>query len=160
MKKLLIISYILCFMFIGYVIYDVNTTIVPEYSKINKELCKFDQEEPIDIVEFTNNILKEMETKPKSLGLFRLTAYDDCYECQEEFIGITALGVAPRPNHTIAVDPNVIPLGSHVLINGIEYVAEDVGGGVKGNHIDVFVGSHAETYSPQFNTYAEVFSVQ
>ena len=78
MKKLLIISYILCFMFIGYVIYDVNNTVVPEYSKINKELCKFDQEEPIDIVEFTNNILKEMEAKPKSLGLFRLTAYDDC----------------------------------------------------------------------------------
>lgn len=160
MKKLLIISYILCFMFISYVIYDVNTTIVPEYSKINKELCRFDQEEPIDIVEFTNNILKEMETKPKSLGLFRLTAYDDCYECQEEFVGTTALGVAPKPNHTIAVDPKVIPLGSHVLINGIEYVAEDVGGGVKGNHIDIFVESHAETYSSQFNTYAEVFSVQ
>ena len=57
-----------------------------------------------------------METKPKSLGLFRLTAYDDCYECQEEFVGTTALGVAPRPNHTIVVDPDVIPLGTRVYI--------------------------------------------
>jgi 3D (Asp-Asp-Asp) domain-containing protein len=53
---------------------------------------------------------------------------------------------------SIAVDPNIIPLGSKVYIpqfegvnikgkelNGVFY-ADDVGSAVKGNHIDVFLG--------------------
>ena len=32
-----------------------------------------------------------------------------------------------------------------VQINGKTYVAEDVGGGVKGKHIDVFFKSHKQT---------------
>ncbi|MFR5613204.1 MAG: 3D domain-containing protein [[Clostridium] innocuum] len=43
--------------------------------------------------------------------------------------------------HTIAVDPDVIPLGSKVLIDGHVYVAEDVGGAVKGNVIDIYSSS-------------------
>ena len=69
------------------------------------------------------------------------------------------MAVSPRANHTIAVDPKIIPLGSRVLINGIEYVAEDVGGGVNGNHIDIFVGSYSETYSDFCNGYAEVYLI-
>ena len=45
----------------------------------------------------------------------------------------------------IAVDPEVIDIGSRVLINGIVFTAEDTGGGVKGDHIDIFVDSHEET---------------
>ena len=47
-------------------------------------------------------------------------------------------------NRTIAVDPTVIPYGSKVVINGQVYVAEDCGGAIKNNHIDIYVGSHAE----------------
>lgn len=43
--------------------------------------------------------------------------------------------------HTIAVDPSVIPPGSVVLINGHEYIAEDIGGAVKGNVIDIYSSS-------------------
>jgi 3D (Asp-Asp-Asp) domain-containing protein len=41
---------------------------------------------------------------------------------------------------TVAVDPSVIPLGSRLLIEGFDnvFVAEDTGGGVRGNHIDIF----------------------
>lgn len=39
----------------------------------------------------------------------------------------------------MAVDPSVIPYGSEVLINGHVYIAEDCGGAVKGNVIDIFV---------------------
>lgn len=121
--------------------------------------------EKINIEEFTNDILDEIKAakinEKKSsvvyLGTFLCTAYDDCYECQEEFVGTTALGVPPQANHTIAVDPSVIPLGTHVVINGIEYVAEDVGGMINDNHIDIFVGSHAETYSDLYNGYFEVY---
>ena len=33
----------------------------------------------------------------------------------------------------------------HLLIDGVEYIAADVGGGVKGKHIDIFYNTHSET---------------
>lgn len=51
----------------------------------------------------------------------------------------TATGTVPKTNHTIATDPRIIPSGTHVLINGQEYVAEDTGGAIKGNKIDIFM---------------------
>ena len=39
----------------------------------------------------------------------------------------------------------MIPLGSTVLIDGQEYIAEDTGGAIKGNIIDMFVGTEAES---------------
>ncbi|WP_416328720.1 3D domain-containing protein [[Clostridium] innocuum] len=49
--------------------------------------------------------------------------------------------------HTIAVDPSVISPGSAVLINGHEYIAEDIGGAVKGNVIDIYSSvPHYESY--------------
>lgn len=118
------------------------------------------QETP-DIEEFTNSLLAELKKEPplQYLGTFLCTAYDDCAECQEGFVGMTAIGVAPQVAHTIAVDPNIIPLGSRVLINGIEYVAEDVGGGVDGNRIDIFVGSHDETFYDSYNDYYDVYLI-
>jgi 3D (Asp-Asp-Asp) domain-containing protein len=49
-----------------------------------------------------------------------------------------------RYYHSIAVDPRLIPEGSRVFIpayrhiNGGWFVAEDVGGAIKGRHIDVY----------------------
>jgi 3D (Asp-Asp-Asp) domain-containing protein len=57
---------------------------------------------------------------------------------------------APEPSlplryyHSIAVDPRLIPLGSHVYvpayrhIGGGWFVAQDTGGAIKGRHIDVY----------------------
>jgi 3D (Asp-Asp-Asp) domain-containing protein len=103
--------------------------------------------------------IEEEDSNLQYLGEFRLTGYDDCVECQEQWVGTTALGIPPRAQHTIAVDPDIIPLGSKVMINGQEYRAEDVGGGVKGNHIDVFVGSHQETFANYCNGYADVYLI-
>ena len=47
-------------------------------------------------------------------------------------------------NRTIAVDKTIIPYGTIVIINGNEYVAEDTGGAVKGNIIDIFFDDHEE----------------
>lgn len=64
----------------------------------------------------------------------------------------TATGTYPKRNpngiSTIAVDPSVIPLGSLVYIDGYGYArAEDTGGAIKGNIIDVFVNSGSEARS-------------
>ena len=81
----------------------------------------------------------------ESLGEFTLTHYCDCLECCGQYSdGITATGTEATQGRTIAVDPNVIPLGSEVLIDGQVYIAEDVGGAIKGNRIDVYVDSHSE----------------
>lgn len=43
-----------------------------------------------------------------------------------------------------AVDPRVIPLGSRVRINGVWYEADDTGGAIKGNRIDLRLASRGE----------------
>lgn len=55
----------------------------------------------------------------------------------------TASGTDPKVG-TIAVDPSVIPLGTKVYVVGYGYaVAEDTGGAIKGNKIDVFLESES-----------------
>jgi len=50
----------------------------------------------------------------------------------------TATGVEPREG-IIAVDPNVIAMGSKVYVEGYGYaIAADTGGDIRGNRIDVF----------------------
>ncbi|MGX6961672.1 3D domain-containing protein [Vagococcus xieshaowenii] len=64
---------------------------------------------------------------------------------------LTATGTVPTPGRTIAVDPSTIPLGSLVQItvpsmpqyNGV-YRAEDTGGAVHGNIIDIFFSNEAD----------------
>ena len=56
----------------------------------------------------------------------------------------TALGTHVR-HGIIAVDPSIIPLGTHVYIPGYgEAVAEDVGGAIQGHRIDVAFDTRAE----------------
>ena len=58
----------------------------------------------------------------------------------------TATGVYPKSDRTIAVDPKIIPYGTIIYIEGIgARIAEDCGGAVKNNVIDVFVdATHQE----------------
>ena len=57
-------------------------------------------------------------------------------------------GTVPKEGRTIAVDPKVIPYGSIVYIQDYGYfIAEDCGGAIKGNRIDLFFDSHSEAES-------------
>lgn len=72
---------------------------------------------------------------------FKVTAYCSCSKCCGSYAnGITATGTTVTAGRTIAVDKNVIPLGTTVYIDGVPYVAEDTG--VSGNWIDLYMGSH------------------
>ena len=94
----------------------------------------------------------------RDLGQFKLTAYCPCYSCSEGWGRMTSSGNLAQERHTIATDPSVIPEGTKVEINGVVYTAEDIGGGVRGNHIDIFYESHEECL--QFGVrYAEVYKV-
>lgn len=84
------------------------------------------------------------ETVKRYLGKFTLTGYCPCVICCGKTDGITASGEKAKARHTIAVDTSVIPLGSRVEINGKTYYAEDTGGAIKGNKIDIFFSSHNE----------------
>ena len=104
------------------------------------------------------NSIPKVQAEPKtvhSLGEFTLTAYCSCSRCcgkwannrpQDEYgneLVIGASGELLTAGYSIAVDPDVIPYGTIVIINGQEYKAQDTG--VKGNEIDIYFITHKET---------------
>lgn len=83
----------------------------------------------------------------ESLGEFTLTAYCSCAVCCGKSDGITATGTTATEGRTIAVDPAVIPYGSTVTLYYEDgtvhtYTAEDCGGAIRENRIDVFFDDH------------------
>lgn len=104
----------------------------------------------------------------RSLGVFELTAYCPCYKCCGEYainrpvdengevVVITASGARAYVGVTIAVDPRVIPYGTQVVINDHTYTAQDTGGVIKGNKIDIYFEDHQEAWDFGVQ-YAEVF---
>lgn len=74
---------------------------------------------------------------------FEATAYT-IHDSGMNGLGITSSGVPARPWHTAAVDPRLVPLGSHLYIPALRdtpsggwFVAEDTGGAIKGYKIDL-----------------------
>lgn len=82
----------------------------------------------------TNNNFEFSEFKA-----FKATAY--CLK------GRTASGSGVRRG-IVAADPRVLPLGTRIQLNAGgysgTYVVADTGGGVKGRHLDIWVGSCSE----------------
>lgn len=79
------------------------------------------------------------------IGKCTITAYCPCTECCVRWAdGLTATGLPAGPG-IVAVDPEVIQLGSTVVIDGLKYLAADTGSGVEGRHIDICMSSHKET---------------
>lgn len=84
--------------------------------------------------------------------LFTVTAYCSCKICcgnySPEVTGResrTSTGAIPKQGRTLSVDPTVIPYGSSVHIDGVgDFIAEDCGGGVKQNHVEIYFESHEE----------------
>lgn len=77
------------------------------------------------------------------IHMFKITAYCGCSVCcGKNSKGKTATGKILRFG-ICAVDPKVIPLHSLVFIKGLGiFRAEDVGGKIKGRHIDIYTPDH------------------
>lgn len=83
----------------------------------------------------------------ESLGEFTATAY--CCEnyphiCNDGDATTTATGTTPTAGRTIAVDPDVIPYGTEIIIDGHTYIAEDTGESIQGNRVDILFPTHEE----------------
>ena len=118
--------------------------------KLEREEIKRENQRTINY--FNDRIQKlqnEVEEKGKLLqkkkGVFIATAYCNspvCINVPKWRDGKTATGTDARIG-VIAVDPAVIPLGSTVYIKGMGYFkAEDTGGAIRGNRIDIFMGDY------------------
>lgn len=97
----------------------------------------------------TANETKQKVGVHEYIGNFKITHYCICRKCcgkspSHPNYGITATGTRATPGRTIAVDPRKIPYGTKVIIDGHTYIAEDCGGAIKGNKIDICVSSHSE----------------
>lgn len=100
-------------------------------------------------VAYSSSLLATDAIKNSStaLGNYKLTFYCPCELCNGVAGAKTASGTTPTEGRTIAVDSSVIPLGSRVYIEGYGvFIAEDTGGAIKDNKIDVFVSSHDRAY--------------
>ncbi|KAB3537805.1 DUF348 domain-containing protein [Alkaliphilus pronyensis] len=91
----------------------------------------------------------------KKVLTMEATAYDAGYESTgkrpgDPYYGITRSGTKVRPG-VVAVDPSVIPLGTKLYIESTDStpsygiaVAEDTGGAIKGNRIDLYYEKRSE----------------
>lgn len=115
---------------------------------------------PVEAAVLMPEIATEPVTEPVAeliyMGEYKLTAYCGCSKCCGKWaenrptdaygneIVIGSTGEVLRSGYSIAVDPEVIPYGSIVVINGTEYKAQDTGGAITGSRIDVYFSSHEE----------------
>lgn len=93
-----------------------------------------------------NRLSSRSNGLPTSQGTFLVTAYTAGFESTgknpgDPGYGVTATGATVQEGVTIAADWDVLPPGTVVKIEGLpgDYVVQDRGGGVKGNHIDLYI---------------------
>lgn len=96
--------------------------------------------------------------KKKLDGKFKITCYTP-YSDGGRWGYATSTGVRSKHLATCAVDPSVIPLDSTIEVNGLTLLCCDIGGMVKGKHIDIFydgTGSEARAWLTGFGESQEV----
>ena len=111
-------------------------------TRIHKSVLSF-------VVVLAISLLSMVSVNSLQAEVFTATAYCSCKKCcdkdpSSKWYGITASGRKARWG-TVAVDRRLIKLGSRLRIEGFPktvFRADDVGGAIKGKHIDVWFPSH------------------
>lgn len=105
---------------------------------------------PVTVLSANSPDIQEVTKKGVTFGVKQiltdvtLTSYDAGPQStgkdkDHPLYGITYSGAKVKANHTIAVDPKVIPLGWWVYIEGFGFrKAEDIGSAIKGKKIDIY----------------------
>lgn len=143
MKKLILP--ILFMLFMSIPTYATNVIMNGQYVIINDEILE--QEAPP--IEDISDALEEVDANLRPLeylGEYTITYYCSCKKCNGHWGAVDGYG-NPLVWGTVAVDPKVLPLQTHLIIDGydMEFVARDTGSGVNGKHIDMYVPvSHSE----------------
>lgn len=145
---------------------------ISDYEKPDEEPTEVPSIVPDNQEEATEQIPETVivvnEKAKEYIGKFKLTAYCSCEKCCGKWaksrpidengntIVYGSTGAVLEAGMSIAVDPEVIPYGSEVVINNHTYKADDCGGAIKGNHIDVYFDNHQDAliFGVQ---YADVF---
>lgn len=128
------------------VVADINSSIAPA---VEKQEVKSTQQQKMSTPSQVSKqeVKKVPENGPQAGKELTVTATAYTAYC-EGCSGTTAYGIDLRANpnmKVIAVDPNVIPLGTKVWVEGYGYaIAGDTGGAIKGNKIDVFIPSREQ----------------
>ncbi|WP_068675853.1 G5 and 3D domain-containing protein [Oceanobacillus sp. Castelsardo] len=104
--------------------------------------------EPAQMVSVTSTSSSSSQASSgKTISVTASAFTASCSGCS----GYTATGINLKANpnkKVIAVDPNVIPLGSRVWVEGYgEAIAGDTGGNIKGSRIDVHVPNKSKAHS-------------
>ena len=167
-KRNLILFTYLCFLLllliwlVGFLVMDVTATPLSKAIQVRDveslpgddipatERCYLTEEE----IKTENELIEEaLLARSHKLEDVTITFY-----CCEEYAhicgtgnGITASGRRVTPYVSCAVDPDVIPLGSTVMLeyNGemVYLRADDTGQAIKGNRLDIAVMGHQEALS-------------
>lgn len=132
--------------------YNISVHHLKKWNQLKSDFIK----PGLELIIYKNKSVKKEASNPKTVvkaantnepaakegKVLTVTATAYTASC-EGCIGITKTGVNLIDNpdeKVIAVDPDVIPLGSKVFVEGYGYAtAEDIGGGINGHEIDVFI---------------------
>ena len=145
----LIVSLLSIYMSFASLVMSYRTSVFASEAFLCEE-CIVEEVEPVDCDEEVICTEEEVE----SLGIFKLTAYCSCGKCCGKWgenrpvdengdeIVYGASGARLIEGVSVAVDPDVIPYGSTIEIDGREYIAHDCGGAIKNNRIDVYFDDH------------------
>lgn len=161
-RNLILLTY-LCFLLllliwlVGFLVMDVTATPLSKAIQVRDvgrlpgddvpatERCYLTEEE----IEEAENEMIEIALLERAVKIedVTVTHYCTCSTCCGWSTGITASGRMATPGVSVAVDPDVIPLGADVLVDYGDgeinyYRADDTGSGVGGNHIDLCMESH------------------
>lgn len=76
---------------------------------------------------------------------FTVTAYCPCEKCCGAHAnGYTATGEKATQGVTIAADPDVLPMGTEIELDGHTYTVQDTGGDIAGNRLDLYFDNHED----------------